>query len=111
MSAKEFLGKFQDDMVKMKAQAGATVTGFAGLFGKTMAEGVLSVKEKELIAVSIGVAKQCEPCIILHIKKCLEAGATREEILEAVGVAVMMSGGPAYTHIPLVINTIEELQG
>ena len=82
---------------------------FGNLFGKTMADGALKVKCKELIALAIAVAKQCEPCIILHVKKCLDAGATKEEILEAACVAVMMSGGPAYTHIPIVIKTFEEL--
>ena len=110
METKEFLTKFQNDLGKMKLQANATLNGFAGLFSKTMAEGVLVVKQKELIAIGIAVAKQCEPCIKLHVKKCLDAGATREEILEAAGVAVMMGGGPAYTHIPMVIESLEELE-
>jgi len=110
MKTKEFLAKFKNDMEKMKAQANATVSGFAGLFGKTMAEGALTVKEKELVAIGIGVSKQCEPCIVLHVQKCLDAGATREEILEAAGVAVMMSGGPGYTHIPVVIDAIDALE-
>jgi AhpD family alkylhydroperoxidase len=75
-----------------------------------MAEGALTVKSKELVAIGIAVAKQCEPCIKLHVKKCLDAGTTREEILEAAGVAVMMEGGPAYTHIPMVIESLEELE-
>ena len=66
----KFLDKFKNDMEKMKAQVNATVSGFAGLFNKTMTEGVLSVKEKELVAIGIAVAKQCEPCIILHVQKC-----------------------------------------
>ena len=110
MNAKEFLGKFKNDLEKMKAQSTATVSGFAGLFGKTMAKGVLTVREKELVAIGIAVASQCEPCIILHVQKCLAAGASKEEILEASGVAVMMSGGPAYTHIPMVIDAIDELE-
>ena len=110
INAREFLVKFKNDLGKMKAQSTATVNGFAGLFGKTMAEEVLTIKEKELVAIGIAVAKQCEPCIILHVQKCLDAGASREEILEASGVAVMMSGGPAYTHIPMVIDAIDELE-
>jgi AhpD family alkylhydroperoxidase len=110
MNTKEFLTKFQNDLEKMKLQANATLNGFAGLFSKTMAEGVLTVKQKELVAIGIAVAKQCEPCIRLHVKKCLDAGATREEILEATGVAVMMEGGPAYTHIPMVIESLDELE-
>ena len=110
MNTKEFLIKFQDDLGKMKFQANATLNGFASLFSKTMAEGVLTLRQKELVAMGIAVAKQCEPCIKLHAKKCLDAGATREEILEAAGVAVMMGGGPAYTHIPVVIQSLDELE-
>lgn len=110
MKTKEFLTKFQKDLEKMKLQANATLNGFAGLFSKTMAEGALTVKQKELVAIGIAVAKQCEPCIKLHAKKCLDAGATREEILEAAGVAVMMGGGPAYTHVPVVIESLDELE-
>jgi AhpD family alkylhydroperoxidase len=110
MNTKEFLTKFQNDLEKMKLQANATLNGFAGLFSKTMAAGVLTVKQKELVAIGIAVAKQCEPCIRLHVKKCLDADAIREEILEAAGVAVMMEGGPAYTHIPMVIESLDELE-
>lgn len=110
MNTKEFLIKFQDDLGKMKFQANATLNGFASLFSKTMAEGALTLRQKELVAMGIAVAKQCEPCIKLHTKKCLDAGATREEILEAAGVAVMMGGGPAYTHIPVVIESLDELE-
>ena len=110
MKTKEFLTKFQNDLEKMKFQANATLNGFAGLFSKTMAEGALTVQQKELVAIGIAVAKQCEPCIRLHVKKCLDAGSTREEILEAAGVAVMMEGGPAYTHIPMVIESLDELE-
>ena len=109
MRTKEFLTKFQNDLEKMKSQTIATVNGFAGLFSKIMAAGILTIKQKELVAMGIAVSKQCEPCIRLHTQKCLDAGATREEILEAAGVAVMMGGGPAYTHIPIVIEALDEL--
>ena len=110
MDAKEFLSKFGKDLEKMKTETGGMVGAFGALFGKTMAEGTLSVKQKELIALAIAVAKQCEPCIILHVKKCVDSGATREEILEACGVAVMMSGGPGYTHIPVAIDALDAIE-
>ena len=87
------------------------MTGFGTLFSKVMGEGVLTVREKELIALGIAVATQCEPCIKLHVKKCLGAGATKEQILEAASVAVMMAGGPGFTHVPLVIDAIEASEG
>jgi AhpD family alkylhydroperoxidase len=108
---KEFFDKFKSDAAKMKEQIPDTINGFAGLFGKVMKEGALSVREKELVALGISVAQRCVPCIRAHTKKCLDAGAAKEQILEAASVAVMMGGGPAYTHIPVVMDTLEALQG
>ena len=85
MKTREFLSKFKGDIEKMKAQAGPATNGFAGLFSKVMAEGALTVREKELIAIGIAVAKQCEPCIKLHVQKCLDAGAIREMSSEHAG--------------------------
>jgi len=110
MNTKEYLSKFKGDIEKMKIHVGPAINGFAGLFSKVMAEDALTVREKELIAIGIAVAKQCEPCIKLHVQKSLDAGATKEEILDASGVAVMMGGGPAYTHVPVVIDALEELE-
>jgi len=105
----DYFEKTKKDRAKMKEQTRDMVSGFAGLFQKVMKDGALSLREKELIALGIGVAHCCEPCIKGHVQNCLEAGATKEQILEAACVAVVMGGGPAYTHIPLVIDTLETL--
>jgi AhpD family alkylhydroperoxidase len=107
---KEYFAKFKTDIEKMKAEIPDTTQGFAGLFGKVMKEGVLTAKEKELIALGIGVAVHCPPCIRAHVQKSLEVGATRQQILEAASVAVVMAGGPAYVHIPMVLDTLDDLQ-
>ena len=108
-NVKQFLEKFKADTEKMQQLTPDMFRGFGGFFQKVMQEGALSVKHKELIALSIGLALRCEPCILLHVQKSLAAGAGKEEILEAVGVVVMMQGGPAYTHVPMVIEALEEL--
>lgn len=95
----------------MKEQAPEVVRGFGTFHQALMKEGALSVREKELIALAIGLAECCKPCISLHVQGCLKAGATREQILEAAGVAVMMRGGPAFTHVPEVLAALEHLQG
>jgi len=108
--AKEFFEKFKKDVGKMKEQAPDVVNGFGGLFSKIMQDGALTLREKELVALGIGVAQRCVPCIRAHVQKCLDAGATNEQILEAASVAVMMGGGPAYTHVPVVMDTLEALE-
>jgi AhpD family alkylhydroperoxidase len=107
--AQDFFTKFKRDAGKMRKQTGDMINGFETLYSKVMHEGALTVLEKECIAVGISVAMQCEPCIKLHTKSCLKAGATKEQVLEAACVAVVMGGGPAYTHIPMVIDTLETL--
>ena len=104
---KKFYEKFEADTEKMKKVVPNMMVGFGGLFQKTMGEGKLTVREKELIALGIAMSIQCKPCIFLHVKKCLGAGASKEEILEAAQVAVMMSGGPGFTHMPEVIDALE----
>jgi len=82
---------------------------FAPFFQALMKEGALTVKQKELIAVGISVAIRCDGCIDAHVEKAMKAGASREEVLEAAGVAVMMGGGPAYTQLPKVAGALERL--
>jgi len=107
---KEFFEKFKNDVAKMKEQSPDTVNGFAAMFSKIMKDGAISLKEKEFVALGIAVAQRCVPCIRAHVQKSLDAGANAQQILEAASVAVMMGGGPAYTHIPMVIETLEALQ-
>ena len=83
---------------------------FQGLMKDDSAAGGLPVKHKELVALAIGVALRCDACIYAHVEKCLKAGATPREVMDAAGVAVMMGGGPAYTHVPVVSEAIAELE-
>jgi AhpD family alkylhydroperoxidase len=92
-----------------KAQLPDAVKGFGGLFQAVMREGALSVREKELIALAMGLALRCDPCVYAHVEKALRAGATRAQILETAGVAVMMQGGPAYTYLPKVVDALDAL--
>ncbi len=106
----EFFEKFKNDVKKMTDEIPDTVNGFMGLFQKVMKDGALSVQEKEFVALGIAVAQRCVPCINLHVQKCLGAGGSREQIMEAASVAVMMQGGPAYTHLPAVMDALAALQ-
>ena len=106
---KEFLQQWKSDNAKMLKLMPDAIKGFGGMFQSIMKDGALSLKEKELIALAVGLAVRCEPCIILHVQKCLDAGANKEEILEAASVVIMMQGGPSYTHVPKVIEALETL--
>jgi AhpD family alkylhydroperoxidase len=63
-------------------------------FGGVMVEGALSVKVKELIALAIAATRECDGCIAAHARGAARAQATEAEVAEAMGVVVMMNGGP-----------------
>jgi AhpD family alkylhydroperoxidase len=69
--------------------------GFGELSGAALAEGALPTKVKELMAMAIGVVHGCDGCIASHAKGAVGAGATKQEAAEAIGVAILMHGGPA----------------
>jgi len=68
---------------------------FAGIAQAALAHKALDGKTKELIAVGIAVAVRCDDCIAFHIKAALEQGASREEVIEALGMAIYMGAGPS----------------
>lgn len=107
--AAAFFEKWHADRQKMKEQAPEIAQGFGSFYRTMMKEGALSLREKELIALGIGLALRCTPCIDLHVQGCLKAGASREQVLEAAQVAVMMQGGPAFTYVPEVLNALQHL--
>ncbi|MBL6958238.1 MAG: carboxymuconolactone decarboxylase family protein [Rhodospirillales bacterium] len=75
-----------------------TMGGFSALAKAATADGALDVKTKELIAVAIGVAVRCDGCIAFHVKAALKAGATRQEMLETIGMGIYMGGGPSMVY-------------
>lgn len=60
-----------------------------------MKDGALSSKIKELSAIALSIASNCGPCVKIHTRRAIQRGATKEEIAEIVGVAVLLLGGPA----------------
>jgi len=74
--------------------------GFTDLHDAAVAEGALTGRVKELMALSISVVKQCDGCIAYHAKAAAAHGATPQEVAEALGVALLMDGGTASVYGP-----------
>lgn len=97
---------FMDPMEKLIQEMPEVANAFRSLREAVLSKGNLSVKEKELIAIGISVAIRCSHCLKHHISEALKAGATKEEILEAMAVGMLMRGDPA---IQLALEAIEML--
>lgn len=85
---------------------------FSALHEAALKDGVLSRREKELMAVAIAIATHCEGCIAWHVGGAIQAGASREQVAEAVSVAILMGGGPATYYGSHALSYLdEELEG
>ena len=83
-----------------------------GDLGRTaMADGALDKKTKELMALALGVAAHCDPCIGYHVQTLVKLGASRQELDETLGVAVYMGGGPSLMYAANAIAAFEEFSG
>lgn len=100
----EVMSTVQRAMKENPEEAGA----FMVFVEKAEKKGALDVKTKELISVALSIAEHCEWCIAFHVKNALTAGATKEEIMEACFVAVLMGGGPSLMYLKLVMDAIDE---
>lgn len=91
---------------------GSTVyAAFLDMERATYSDGALSKKDKELIAVGISVVIDCESCMQWHIGQAAEAGASEQEVLEAVEVGIEMGGGPATVSARFALRVMEEVFG
>ncbi len=91
--------KHYSDLLKLMRELGAsipsTMEGFNNLHKASISEGALSSKTKELIALGIAITVRCDGCIAFHVNDALKSGASSEEILETIGVSILMGGGPS----------------
>jgi AhpD family alkylhydroperoxidase len=69
--------------------------GFGEMSNAALTSGALDKRYKELIAMAIGVVAGCDGCIASHARGAARAGASKQEAAEAIGVSILMHGGPA----------------
>lgn len=81
---------------------------FLNFMQKAEAGPALDLRTKELINVALAVAAQCEWCIALHVKHALASGATREQVMSAGFMAVIMHGGPALMYLTPLTEALSE---
>ena len=89
------IGQINEYSRKLVELIPETMHAFGKLADAAQAEKALDRKTKEMMALSIAVALHCEGCIAFHARGAVRAGATREEVAEALGIAIQMAGGPA----------------
>jgi AhpD family alkylhydroperoxidase len=97
-------------MKRLSKELAGPMSGFAQLHSQSLADGALNRKVKELIALGIAIAARCDACIAYHVHDAMRAGATRPEIIETIGVAMMMGGGPATMYGCEAFEALEQFE-
>jgi AhpD family alkylhydroperoxidase len=93
---------------KRRELAPETEAAFQAFSQKVFADGALSAKMKQIVAVAVAHVTQCPYCIKGHTKAALRHGATEQELMEAIWVAAEMRAGGAYAHSALAINEMSK---
>ena len=104
-------GKFRIAKRNTQSLAAAqpeVMAAFNALHTAAVATGALEAKIKELMALAISITARCDDCIAHHTHDALEAGASREEVAEAIGVAILMGGGPSMLYAAHAIEALDQ---
>jgi AhpD family alkylhydroperoxidase len=97
------------EMVELRHELAPEIgDAFRTFSERVFEDGALPAKVKQLIAVAVAHVTQCPYCIQGHTKAALRAGASREELMEAVWVAAEMRAGGALAHSLLMLDTVEK---
>lgn len=90
------------------ALAPAADDAFRAFSKAVFAEGALDARTKQIIAVAVAHVTQCPWCIEGHVKAARRAGATQEQIMEAIWVAAEMRAGAAFAHSIKSLDVMED---
>lgn len=104
----DFFNKVQQEMGQLGKANPDIMAGFMKMHQAAGSDGALDAKTKELIALAIGIVVRCDGCIAFHVHDALQAGATEAEIVDAIGVAIMMGGGPAVVYGSAALEALKQ---
>ncbi|MCB0016146.1 MAG: carboxymuconolactone decarboxylase family protein [Anaerolineales bacterium] len=106
--------EYYEHLKQLMGKLGSEIPGQMGGFGRlhknAVADGVLSARVKELIALGIAITVRCDGCIAFHVHDALQAGASHDEIMETIGVAILMGGGPSVMYGSEALEALEQFE-
>lgn len=111
MDWKAFMAETEANIGTFSKEVPETVRGF-GIMGKAAkTNGALSEKTKEFMALGIAIATRCDSCIGFHVRSLVRLGATRDEVCEALAMAIYMGGGPSYAYSAKALKAYDVFSG
>jgi AhpD family alkylhydroperoxidase len=98
----------EERLVQLGQEIPGPMSGFARLHRKAVEDGALPAKVKEMMALAISITVGCDGCIAYHVHDAVRAGASRQELLETMGVALLMGGGPGSIYAAHAMDAVEQ---
>ena len=108
MDWKNFMAETEADVATFSKEVPQTVKGFGQMGQAAKADGALSEKTKEFIALGIAVSTKCDSCIGFHVKSLVRLKTTREELCEALEMIGYMGGGPSIAYGAKALEAFDE---
>jgi AhpD family alkylhydroperoxidase len=94
----------------LRGGAPEVMKAFAGMAQSATAARALDAKTKELIALGIAVAVRCDDCIAFHVKAAVQQGASRDEVMETLGMAIYMGAGPSVMYASHALEAFSQFE-
>ena len=105
----EIREELRQPALDLRAMIPEVLKGFGEMSRAAMAEGEVSGLTKELLALVIAATRECDGCIVAHTRGAYAKGATRQQIAEAMGVVILMNGGPGTVWGPRALRAYDEV--
>ncbi len=106
---KEYLGDAANGMTELAKGNPKLMKALRTFDDAATNHGALDAKTRELIALAVAATTRCDTCIAVHAKAAIDAGATREELLDALGVAVGLNAGAAFAYSAHILSAFDAL--
>lgn len=106
---KQTLAERTAQMRDLRGGTPDVMKAFGAMAQAATAPKALDAKTKELVALGIAVAIRCDDCIGFHVKAALHHGASRDEIMETLGMAIYMGAGPAVMYAARTLEALGQL--
>ena len=111
----ERLQEFREFREKMNGRilesGNLEIKRFFALDTRAYEAGALPVKTKELMGLVASMVLRCDDCITYHVVRCREEGVSREELLEAFNVALVVGGSIVIPHLRRAVAMLDEVEG
>jgi AhpD family alkylhydroperoxidase len=110
-TAREIQKELQPAGRRLREAIPGVYAGYSALHRGAMGDGALPARIKELIALAIAVTRECDGCVAAHARSAARRGASAQEVAEAMGVVILMNGGPGTVFGPRAYAAFEEFAG